>query len=136
MNVNARMLNGGYVQARAFVVNQAFSFIGDFNPQTGTLLIPGHALSGKCMAGKVLVCPCGKGGTMAPFVLYEAHQRGLAPAAIFCDNVDPILLESAMIIDIPIFDRFETSVVELFHYNQFITINDESIILSHSLAIR
>ncbi|WP_422646150.1 aconitase X swivel domain-containing protein [Xenorhabdus japonica] len=33
--------------------------------------------------------------------MYEAAQKGNAPSAIICNNVDPILFESAMIIDIP-----------------------------------
>ncbi|HGZ7372212.1 TPA: DUF126 domain-containing protein [Vibrio parahaemolyticus] len=122
MKLNARVLNIGHVTADAFVVDQAFSFIGDFDPYTGTLLLPEHTFSGQSLAGKVLVCPNGKGGTMAPFLLYEAHQRGNAPAAILCDHADQILFESAMAINIPILDCFDRDVCSLFLHGQSITI--------------
>ncbi|MFP2241355.1 aconitase X swivel domain-containing protein [Pseudescherichia vulneris] len=68
MKLLARSMNPGDVVAEAFLVEQAFSFIGDFDPQTGALLIPHHPRYGESLAGKALVCPGGKGGTMAPCV--------------------------------------------------------------------
>lgn len=132
MNLPARSLNPGHVTAEAFLVEQAFSFIGDFDPQTGALLIPHHPRYGESLAGKVLVCPGGKGGTMAPFLIYEAFQQGSAPAAIVCNRADPILFESAMAIDIPIFDRFDGDVLTLFKNGQQVTINGEAIAIAVS----
>ncbi|ECG6808058.1 TPA: aconitase X swivel domain-containing protein [Salmonella enterica subsp. enterica serovar Muenchen] len=127
MNLQARSLNPGHVDAKVFLVEQVFSFIGDFDPLTGTLLIPHHPRYGESLAGKILVCPGGKGGTMAPFVIYEAFQRGNAPAAIICNRADPILFESAMAIDIPIFDSFSEDVLTLFKNGQRVTINGHHI---------
>ncbi|WMW60400.1 DUF126 domain-containing protein [Serratia marcescens] len=127
MKLQARPLNPGWVVAEAFLVEQAFSFIGDFDPQTGALLIPHHPRYGESLAGKALVCPGGKGGTMAPFLIYEAFQQGNAPAAIICNHADPILFESAMAVDIPIFDRFDEDVLALFKHGQRVAIDGEDI---------
>lgn len=127
MKLHARPLNSGHVTAKAFIVEQPFSFIGDFDPQTGALLIQNHPLCGHSLAGKVLVCPSGKGGTMAPFLIYDAFQNGNAPAAIFCNTVDPILFESAMAINIPIFDNFDEDVLTLFQNEQLININGDKV---------
>ncbi|AOF00515.1 MULTISPECIES: aconitase X swivel domain-containing protein [Serratia] len=127
MKLQARPLNPGWVVAEVFLVEQAFSFIGDFDPQTGALLIPHHPRYGESLAGKALVCPGGKGGTMAPFLIYEAFQQGNAPAAIICNHADPILFESAMAIDIPIFDRFDEDVLALFKHGQRVAIDGEDI---------
>lgn len=127
MKLHARSLNSGHVTAKAFVVEQAFSFIGDFDPQTGVLLIQNHPLSGHSLAGKILVCPSGKGGTMAPFLIYEAFQNGNAPVGIFCNTIDPILFESAMVINIPIFDNFDEDVLNLFQNGQVININGDKV---------
>ncbi len=130
MKLQARSLNPGCVIAEAFLVEQAFSFIGDFDPQTGALLIPHHPRYGESLAGKVLVCPGGKGGTMAPFLIYEALQLGNAPVAIICNRADPILFESAMAIDIPIFDSFDGDVLALFRHGQQVVINGEDIAIA------
>lgn len=130
MKLQARALNPGYVTAEAFLVEQAFSFIGDFDPQTGALLIPHHPRYGESLAGKALVCPGGKGGTMAPFLIYEAFQLGNAPAAIICNRADPILFESAMAINIPIFDSFDGDVLALLKNGQLIAINGEDIAIN------
>lgn len=129
MKFDARALNPGHVTAPAFVVEQAFSFIGDFDPHSGALLIPNHPYAGQSLTGKVLICPGGKGGTMAPFLLYEACQRGHAPVAILCNCADPILFESAMAINIPILDHFEDDVLALFHHNQTIAIEGDHVIV-------
>ncbi|EAO1992568.1 DUF126 domain-containing protein [Salmonella enterica] len=130
MKLQARSLNPGYVTAEAFLVEQAFSFIGDFDPQTGALLIPHHPRYGESLAGKALVCPGGKGGTMAPFLIYEAFQLGNAPAAIICNRADPILFESAMAINIPIFDSFDGDVLALLKNGQLLAINGEDIVIN------
>lgn len=130
MKLQARSLNPGSVTAEAFLVEQAFSFIGDFDPKTGALLIPHHPRYGESLAGKVLVCPSGKGGTMAPFLIYEAFQQGNAPAAILCNQADPILFESAMAINIPIFDSFNVDVLTLLKNGQLVAINGEYIAIN------
>ncbi|EBR4705535.1 TPA: DUF126 domain-containing protein [Salmonella enterica subsp. enterica serovar 1,4,[5],12:b:-] len=130
MKLQARALNPGNVTAEVFLVEQAFSFIGDFDPQTGALLIPHHPRYGESLAGKALVCPGGKGGTMAPFLIYEAYQQGNAPAAIICNRADPILFESAMAINIPIFDSFEGDVLALLKNGQLVIINGENIAIN------
>lgn len=50
----------------------------------------------------------------APFLIYDAFQQGNAPAVIVYNRSDPILFESAMTIDTPIFDSFVEDVLALF----------------------
>jgi len=107
MKLTGRVINKGTLTAQAVVLDVAFSLIGDFDPATGTLAIEGHPLAGESLANKILVCPTGKGGTIAPFIAYEAWQRGNAPAGILCQTADPLLCESAITIQIPILDCFD-----------------------------
>lgn len=106
MNLKGRVISPGEAQGKAVVLDGAFSWIGEFDPATGTLLAQGP-LQGTSVAGNVLVCTTGKGGTIAPFIAYRAKQGGKAPAAILCDAADPILVESALICEIPLLDRLE-----------------------------
>jgi len=126
MKMKGRVINGGNASGEALVLDVPFSFIGDFDPETGKLTILNHPLFGKSLANKILVCPTGKGGTIAPFIAYQAKKKGNAPAAILCKKVEPILCESALAIDIPILDSLSEDPVEHIKTGQFITIqNDE-----------
>jgi len=126
MKMKGRVINGGNASGEALVLDVPFSFIGDFDPETGNITILNHPLFGKSLANKILVCPTGKGGTIAPFIAYQAKKKGNAPAAILCRKVEPILCESALAIDIPILDSLSEDPVERIKTGQFITIeNDE-----------
>ena len=129
MKLKGRAISGGKVQAEAFVLDVPFSFIGDFDPNTGKLTIEGHPLYGKSLANKVLVCPTGKGGTIAPFIAYQASQKGNAPAAILCEKAEPLLCESAIAINIPILDSFDGNPIEIIKTGQSISINDDEVIV-------
>jgi predicted aconitase with swiveling domain len=105
------VINGGKACGVAVVLDQPFSFIGELDPDTGALVLEGHPLNGHVLAGEVLVCPTGKGGTIAPFIAYAAAHRGVGPAAILCDKADPLLCECALVMDVPMLDGFAQSPV-------------------------
>jgi predicted aconitase with swiveling domain len=130
MKLKGRVINGGRVEGEAFVLDTPFSFIGDFDPETGKLTIAGHPLFGKSLAKKVLVCPTGKGGTIAPFVAYRAWKNGTAPAAVLCQRADPILCESALAIDIPVLDRFDVNLLDTIQTGRFVFIKDDEVTVS------
>mgnify|MGYP002392625826 CR=1 FL=1 len=130
MKLKGRVINGGRVQGEAIVLDTPFSFIGDFDPNTGKLTIAGHPLFGESISKKVLVCPTGKGGTIAPFVAYHALKNGTAPAAILCQVADPILCESDLAINIPVLDRFDVNLFEHIRTGQIVSIKDDEVTVS------
>ncbi len=127
MKMKGRVINGGNASGEALVLDVPFSFIGDFDPDTGKLTILNHPLFGKSLANKILVCPTGKGGTIAPFIAYQAKKKGNAPAAIICKKVEPILCESALAINIPILDSLSEDPVQRIQTGQFISIEDDEV---------
>ena len=129
MKLRGRVINGGKVKADAIVLGVPFSFIGDFDPTTGKLTIEGHPLYGTSLANKVLVCTTGKGGTIAPFIAYQALKKGNAPAAILCEKAEPLLCESAIAINIPILDSFDENPVESIKTGQSISIQNDEVII-------
>ena len=122
MKLRGRVINGGKVKGEAVVLDVPFSFIGDFDPDTGKLAIEGHPLFGESLASKILVCPTGKGGTIAPFIAYQAWQKGNAPAAILCEKAEPLLCESAIAINIPVLDTFDQDIVAVIKTGQTVSI--------------
>ena len=101
-----RALNPGKVSGEAVVFQTPFSFIGDMSPQTGEVTMARHPNFGMSLKDKVLVFETGRGGTIAPFMLYLARKNQVGPCAILCDHADMLTLECALTVDIPIFDDF------------------------------
>jgi predicted aconitase with swiveling domain len=81
------------------------SFLSGVDPETGIIVEKGHPLYGKCIAGKVLAFPFGKGSTVGSYVLYALSRNGHAPAAIINEEAEPIIVTGAIIAKIPMVDR-------------------------------
>jgi predicted aconitase with swiveling domain len=47
MKMRGRIVNAGNVAGQAVVLDVPFSFIGDFDPNTGNITIPNHPLFGE-----------------------------------------------------------------------------------------
>jgi len=112
MELRGRTINSGDVEAEAVVLKDPFNFTSDFDPRTGALAIKGHPLYGKKIGNKILVIPAAKGAVTAAITIYHAKKMGNAPLAILCRKADPITVECAMVVDIPIMDSFDKDIVK------------------------
>lgn len=113
MELRGRTINGGDAESEAIVLKTPFNFTTDFDPRTGTLGIKGHPLYGKKIGNKILVIPAAKGAVTAAITIYHAKKLGNAPVAILCRKADPITVECAMVVDIPIMDSFDKDIIEV-----------------------
>ncbi len=75
----------------AIVSNEPLSLWGGLDPNTGEIIDRRHPLSGRNVAGAVLVIPRGRGSCSASGVLLEAIRNRKAPAVILVRQVDPII---------------------------------------------
>jgi len=112
MKLNGRVLNAGNVSGEAVVIDVPFSFIGDVNPINGQITLTGHRLFGTSLKGKIMVIPTGRGGTIAPYIAYQLKKNGMAPLAILCNDIEPVTLECALTMDIPVLDRFKIDITK------------------------
>lgn len=76
--------------------------VARIDPADGVLHEAGHALDGQSLAGRVLVCPTGKGSSSGSYILLNLARRGLAPAAIVAVQADAVLVAGAVLADIPL----------------------------------
>ena len=107
MRVNARAISKGEAEGEAMVSADAISFFGGVDPKTGIIIDKGHVLEGKCVAGKVLVFPRGKGSTVGSYVLLQLKKNNCAPVAIINEEAEPIIAVGAIISHIPMVDKLE-----------------------------
>ena len=61
--LRGRSVHRGRTESEAMVSRMDISFFGGVDPETGTVVEPGHDLEGQSIAGKVLAFPTGKGST-------------------------------------------------------------------------
>lgn len=97
--LTGRVLVAGSASGRALVAKTPLSLWGGLDPATGNIPDRRHELCGKCMTGRVLVLPCGKGSSTASAILAESIRNGTAPAAIIMARTDPIIALGAIVAD-------------------------------------
>lgn len=87
------------------VTSQAISFFGGVDADTGFVIEHGHELEGKCIAGRILVFPTGKGSTVGSYTLYRLRHNGHAPLGILNAECETITAVGCIIAEIPCVDR-------------------------------
>lgn len=105
MEIRCHKVSSGCASGEALVTKEPISFLGNVDPKTGVVVDPGHELFGKCIAGKVLIFPGGKGSTVGSYVIYQLKKRGKAPEAMINLRSEPIVAVGAIISGIPLVDR-------------------------------
>lgn len=81
--------------------DQAVS-LARIDPCTGILHEPGHPLDQHSLAGKLLVCPGGKGSSSGSYVLLNLARQGLAPGAIVVEQADAVIIAGAVLAGVPL----------------------------------
>jgi len=107
--MNGRIIKRGYATGKALVANEAMGWLGCVDAETGTIIEKGHSLEGENVAGKVLVFTTGKGSTVGSYTIYALKKNGVAPAALVCEESEPIVAVGAIISDIPMVDGIDIS---------------------------
>jgi len=107
MLLKARAISKGIAEGEALVSADAISFFGGVDPKTGIVIDKGHSLEGKCISGKVLIFPRGKGSTVGSYALLQLAKNKRAPAAIINEEAEPIIAVGAIIARIPMIDKLD-----------------------------
>ena len=102
MEIKAVCISRGKGSGEALISREPIGFLGGVDPESGVVIEIGHELEGKCVAGKVLVFPNGKGSTVGSYVMLQLAKNGKAPAAIINERAEPIITVGAIISGIPV----------------------------------
>ncbi len=110
--MKGRIVKAGKAEGEALVSTAPVGFYGSVNPDTGVMEEKGHPLEGQSLKGKILVFPTGKGSTVGSYTLYRMKKNGVAPAAMVCEESEPIVAVGAIISDIPMVDNIDISQIK------------------------
>lgn len=123
MNINGRVISRGKATGEVLLSKDAISFLGGVDPHNGKVIEKGHTLEGKCVAGKILVFPRGKGSTVGSYVMLQLKKNEVAPAGIINGEAEPIIAVGAIISGIPMMDKLETDPFTRLKNGQKITLD-------------
>jgi len=104
---------GPKVQALALVAKDGFSARYDLDRVRGVFSRPQHKLAGESYVGRVLVLDAAKGGVATAWMLHEMKARGVVPAALVLNAVNPIMVQGAAFADFTMISGFDVDITSV-----------------------
>ncbi len=126
MILRGHKVNGGKAEGKAIVSRMSFSYLGDFDPRTGTVLPEGHDLKGQRISGKIFIFPIGKGSTVGPNIAYAAKWRGNTPKAMVCVEAEPVMAMVAIMNDIPMVAGLDEKVLDIIQSGDIVRVDGDA----------
>ena len=108
----ARAGMGRPVRGQALVAKDGFSARYDLDRGKGVFSRPAHKLVGQSYVGRVLVLDTAKGGVATAWMLHEMQTRGVVPAALVLNSVNPIMVQGAALADFTMISGFDQDITQ------------------------
>lgn len=103
----------GTIEGEAVLSKDLVAFWGGTDWETGEIVEIGHQARGKNIAGKILVCPAGKGGAGDTFGYFYLYKSNKAPKAIVCNRAQGTTLAGALLTNTPMVYGFKENVIDI-----------------------
>lgn len=103
---------GRKVTASALVASDGFSARYDLDRIRGVFSRPEHKLAGESYRDRILVLDAAKGGVATAWMLYEMRARGVMPAALVLNRVNPIMVQGAALADFTMISGFTIDITK------------------------
>lgn len=116
----------GIIEGEAVLSKDLVAFWGGTDWETGEIVEVGHQARGKNIAGKILVCPAGKGGAGDTFGYYYLYKSKKAPKAIVCNRAQGTTLAGALLTNTPMVYGFEEDVVDLIEDGDILIVDSDN----------
>ena len=116
---------GPELEGEALVSREPIHFTLDVASETGIIMGAKHDLYGKSITDKILVMPSAKGGVQSAMSIAELLKNGFGPKALLYDRTNPIMVQGAIMTNIPIMDCFDQNPVEVIKSGDWVRIEPE-----------
>jgi predicted aconitase with swiveling domain len=117
---------GRRVRGRALVAKDGFSARYDLDRIQGVFSRPEHKLAGQSYVGRVLVLDAAKGGVATAWMLHEMQARGVMPAALVLNRVNPIMVQGAALAEFTMISGFADDITQVVPDNALVEVDPES----------
>ena len=109
---SAKHAMGSPVKGKALVARDGFSARYDLDRIRGVFSRPQHKLAGQSYTGRILVLDTAKGGVASAWMLYEMASRGVVPAALVFNSVNPIIAQGTALASMPMLAGFDCDITQ------------------------
>jgi len=96
----------------ALVAKDGFSARYDLDRVRGIFSRAEHKLAGESYVGRVLVLDAAKGGVATAWMLHDMKARGVVPAALVLNAVNPIMVQGAALADFTMISGFDCDITQ------------------------
>ena len=103
---------GEKVRGRAVVASDGFSARYDLDRIAGSFSRPEHKLAGRSYIGLILVLDRAKGGVATAWMLHEMAARGVVPAGLVFNTVNPIMVQGAALAGTTMMSGFTVDITQ------------------------
>jgi len=117
---------GKRVRGHAVVAKDGFSARYDLDRVSGVFSRPEHKLAGRSYVGCILVLDAAKGGVATAWMLHDMQARGIVPAALVLNTVNPIMVQGAALADFTMMSGFETDITQAVPDGALVEVDPES----------
>ena len=117
---------GRRVRGHALVAKDGFSARYDLDRANGVFTRPDHKLAGRSYVGRILVLDAAKGGVATAWMLHEMTKRGVMPAALVLNRVNPIMVQGAVLADFTMMSGFDVDITAVVPDGALIEVDPES----------
>lgn len=111
--LKASRMFGPDLEGEALVSREPIHFTMDIVPETGIVMGAKHDLYGENITDKILVMPSAKGGVQSAMSIMELLNNGCGPKALLYNRTNPIMVQGATMMNVPIMDFFDQNPVEI-----------------------
>lgn len=123
MRFSCHRISEGSAQAEAVISKDRIMFY-QIVPATGVVMEKAHALEGRSIARKILIFPGGKGSSVVQADgLYQLNMHQNMPAAMVIQYPEPVLVSSAIIMEVPLVDRVDPAFYETVRDGDAVLVN-------------
>jgi len=116
---------GPTVTGQVLVMREGFSPRYDLDRVTGIISRIGHSVEGESVKGKILVIPTSKGGVAGGWAFFDLLHKGIAPLALVFGKLNPVMVQGAVLANMPITEGWDKDLVQLLKTGDTITIDPE-----------
>ena len=104
---------GRQVAGLTLVAKDGFSARYDLDRVRGVFSRPDHKLAGESYVGRVLVLDAAKGGVATAWMLHDMKARGIVPAALVFNTINPIMVQGTALADFTMISGFESEITQV-----------------------
>jgi hypothetical protein len=123
VSLKCRKIAEGKAEGEAIISADAICFYL-VEPETGLVIEKNHSLEGQSIAGKILVMPSGKGSSVVQADgLYKLMKHHKSPRGIIVEFPDPVLVSSAIIMEIPTVMKVDKKFYELIRPGDYLQLD-------------